>query len=56
MSATATTSTETPAAESSPLIKDSPSPSDTTGEQPLDLSAKPSPSSSVSGDSKQIFR
>ncbi|XP_054081237.1 myb-like protein A isoform X1 [Zeugodacus cucurbitae] len=50
-SATPTTS-ETSAAAVSPPLKDSPSPSDATGEQPLDLSSKPSPNSSISGDLK----
>ncbi|XP_049306534.1 uncharacterized protein LOC105226331 isoform X2 [Bactrocera dorsalis] len=52
-SATPTTS-ETSAAAVSPPLKDSPSPSDATGEQPLDLSSKPSPNSSISGDLKSV--
>ncbi|XP_023159091.1 uncharacterized protein LOC101455412 [Ceratitis capitata] len=52
-SATPTTS-ETSAAAVSPPLKDSPSPSDATGEQPLDLSSKPSPNSSISGDLKTV--
>ncbi|XP_054735413.1 uncharacterized protein LOC129242658 [Anastrepha obliqua] len=52
-SATPTTS-ETSVAAVSPPLKDSPSPSDATGEQPLDLSSKPSPSSSISGDLKAV--
>lgn len=55
--ATPTTS-DTNVAARSPSAKESPSPSDVTGEQPLDLSAKPSPNSSLSGggDPKQVYR
>ncbi|KAI8130993.1 Mushroom body large-type Kenyon cell-specific protein 1 [Lucilia cuprina] len=48
------TTSDTSAAAISPSLKDSPSPSDATGEQPLDLSSKPSPNSSVSGDLKSV--
>ena len=48
------TTSDTLAAAVSPSLKDSPSPSDVTGEQPLDLSSKPSPNSSISGDLKSI--
>ncbi|XP_055908725.1 mushroom body large-type Kenyon cell-specific protein 1 isoform X2 [Eupeodes corollae] len=54
-SATPTTS-ETSAAAISPSIKDSPSPSDFTGEQPLDLSSKPSPNSLTSGNTRHVHR
>ncbi|XP_055853052.1 mushroom body large-type Kenyon cell-specific protein 1 isoform X2 [Episyrphus balteatus] len=54
-SATPTTS-ETSAAAISPSLKDSPSPSDLTGEQPLDLSSKPSPNSSIGGDARAKTR
>ncbi|XP_037920383.1 mushroom body large-type Kenyon cell-specific protein 1 isoform X2 [Hermetia illucens] len=51
------TTSEINVAALSPSHKDSPSPSDITGEQPLDLSAKPSPNSSAgSNDPKQAFR
>uniref|UniRef100_A0A1I8NAI6 HTH psq-type domain-containing protein n=1 Tax=Musca domestica TaxID=7370 RepID=A0A1I8NAI6_MUSDO len=48
------TTSDTSAAAISPSLKDSPSPSDATGEQPLDLSSKPSPNSSISGDLKSV--
>lgn len=48
------TTSDTSAAAISPVLKDSPSPSDATGEQPLDLSSKPSPNSSISGDLKSV--
>ncbi|XP_067619564.1 serine-rich adhesin for platelets isoform X2 [Eurosta solidaginis] len=53
-SATPPTSETSAAAVSPPPLKDSPGPSDATGEQPLDLSSKPSPNSSISGDLKTV--
>uniref|UniRef100_A0A1A9W3T1 Uncharacterized protein n=1 Tax=Glossina brevipalpis TaxID=37001 RepID=A0A1A9W3T1_9MUSC len=48
------TTSDTLAAAISPTLKESPNSSDATGEQPLDLSSKPSPNSSLIGDLKSV--
>lgn len=55
MHSNATTTTESTSAES-PGAKPSPSPVDLNTEQPLDLSAKPSTTPTLSTDPKQVFR
>ncbi|XP_031633032.1 mushroom body large-type Kenyon cell-specific protein 1 isoform X2 [Contarinia nasturtii] len=55
MHSNATTTTESTSAES-PGAKPSPSPVDLNTEQPLDLSAKPSTTPTLSNDPKQVFR
>jgi len=50
-SAVTPTTSEVSAAAISPALKDTPSPS---ADAPLDLSSKPSPNSSISGDVKSV--